>query len=184
MASDALAAGCHETLWIDADTAFHPDMVDRLRSHELPIVSGIYPKKSKRELAIHALPGTKEIVFGKAGGLIEILYAPTGFLLVRRAVYDKLREQLELPHCFADTGRTLVPYYAPLIRPDGDGWWYLADDFAFCERARLCGFKIMADTTVRLLHIGSYAYGWEDAGRKINRFANFKYRLTDGDKGS
>jgi len=75
-----------------------------------------------------------------------------------------------------------VPYYAPLIRPDGDGWWYLADDFAFCERARLCGFKIMADTTVRLLHIGSYAYGWEDAGRKISRFANFKYRLTDGDK--
>jgi hypothetical protein len=184
MASDALAAGCQETLWIDADTAFHPDMVDRLRAHDLPIVSGIYPKKSKRELAIHTMPGTKEIVFGKAGGLIEILYAPTGFLLVRRAVYDKLREQLKLPHCFADTGRTLVPYYAPLIRPDGDGWWYLADDFAFCERARLCGFKIMADTTVRLLHIGSYAYGWEDAGRKINRFANFKYRLTDGDKGS
>ncbi len=181
MASDALAAGCQETLWIDADTAFHPDMVDRLRAHDLPIVSGIYPKKSKRELAIHAMPGTKEILFGKVGGLIEILYAPTGFLLVRRAVYDKLREQLELPQCFADTGRTLVPYYAPLIRPDGDGWWYLADDFAFCERARMCGFKIMADTTVRLLHIGNYAFGWEDAGRKINRFANFKYRLTDGD---
>jgi sulfotransferase family protein len=179
MASDALAAGCQEALWIDADTGFHPDMVERLRAHDLPIVCGIYPKKSKRELAIHVLPGTKEIQFGTGGGLIELLYAPTGFLLVRREVYDKLREQLQLPECLADTGRTLVPYYAPLIRPDGDGWWYLADDFAFCERARQCGYKIMADTTIRLLHIGSYAFGWEDAGRQVPRFSSYLFHLTD-----
>ena len=148
MASDALAAGCEETLWIDADTGFHPDAVERLRAHDLPIVCGIYPKKNKRELAIHALPGTKEIVFGKGGGLIEILYAPTGFLLVRRDVYDDAPRAARTarvsrrhrPHARART-------IAPLIRPDGDGWWYLADDFAFCERARQCGYKIMADTT-------------------------------------
>ena len=58
---------CEETLWIDADTGFHPDAIERLRSHDLPIVCGIYPKKAKRELAIHALPGTKEIVFGSGG---------------------------------------------------------------------------------------------------------------------
>jgi hypothetical protein len=179
MASDALAAGCEETLWIDADTAFHADAVDQLRSHDLPIVSGIYAKKSKRELAIHALAGTTDIQFGKGGGLIEIQYAPTGFLLVRREVYDRMRQQLALPECRADTGRTLVPYYAPHIRPDGDGWWYLADDFAFCERARQCGYKIMADTTVRLFHIGSYSYGWEDAGRQVPRFGSYKFHLTD-----
>src|SRR5262249_36732210 len=59
MVSDALAAGCQETLFIDADTGFHPDAVEQLRSHDLPIVCGIYPKKAKRELAIHAYPGTK-----------------------------------------------------------------------------------------------------------------------------
>jgi hypothetical protein len=182
MASDALAAGCQETFWIDADTGFHPDMVDRLRANNLPIVCGIYPKKSKRELAIHALPGTKEILFGKGGGPLEIQYAPTGFLLVRREVYDKLREQLQLPECRADTGRTLFPFYAPLIRPDGDGWWYLAEDFAFCERARMCGYKIIADTTIRLLHIGAYSYGWEDAGRAIPRYSTYKFQLTDGKK--
>jgi hypothetical protein len=180
MASDALAAGCEETLWIDADTGFHPDVVDRLRAHDLPIVCGIYPKKSKRELAIHSLPGTKDILFGEGGGLIEVQYAPTGFLLVRREVYDKLREQLELPECLADTGRMLVPYYAPLIRPDGDGWWYLAEDFAFCERARRCGYRIMADTTLRLLHIGTYSFGWEDAGRQAPRFGSYRFHLTDG----
>ena len=182
MASDALAAGAEETLWIDADTAFHPDMVERLRSHDLPIVCGIYPKKSKRELAIHALPGTETITFGKAGGLLELLYAPTGFLRVRREVYETMRDKLQLPECLADTGRRLVPYFAPLIRPDGDGWWYLAEDFSFCERARQCGYKIMADTTIRLLHIGAYAYGWEDAGRRLTRYSTYHFHLTGHEK--
>ena len=97
MASDALAAGCKETLWIDADTGFHPDAIERLRSQDLPIVCGIYPKKAKRELAIHALPGTKEIVFGAAGGLVELLYGPTGFLLVRREVYESMQTRLSCP---------------------------------------------------------------------------------------
>src|SRR5689334_13628737 len=73
--SDALAEGFEETMWIDSDIGFSPDDVEKLRSHNLPIVSAIYPKKGRRELASHVLPGTKEIVFGQGGGLIEILYA-------------------------------------------------------------------------------------------------------------
>src|SRR5438874_10763627 len=32
----------------------------------------LFRSKSKRELAIHAMPGTSEIQFGKSGGLLEI----------------------------------------------------------------------------------------------------------------
>ncbi len=42
MATDALAAGFQETFWIDADIEFHPDAIERLRSYNLPIVSGVY----------------------------------------------------------------------------------------------------------------------------------------------
>jgi hypothetical protein len=184
MATDALVAGCQETLWIDADTGFDADAVEQLRAHRERIVCGIYPKKGKRELAIHVLPGTKEIVFGAGGGLIEILYAPTGFLLVRREVYETMERQLELPRCQADTGRTLVPYFAPLIRPDGDGLWYLADDFAFSERARQCGYRVMADSRLRLWHLGSYGHSWEDAGRGTTRFGTYRFHLNSGDSGS
>jgi len=183
MATDALAAGCQETLWIDADTGFDADAVEQLRAHREPIICGIYPKKGKRELAIHVLPGTKEIVFGAGGGLIEILYAATGFLLVRREVYEKMERQLQLPRCQADTGRTLVPYFAPLVRPDGDGCWYLADDFAFSERARQCGYRVMADSRLRLWHLGSYAHSWEDAGRGTTRFGTYRFHLKSGDSG-
>jgi hypothetical protein len=45
MATDALLDGFEETLWIDADVGFHPDSVERLRSHPHPIVCGVYPQK-------------------------------------------------------------------------------------------------------------------------------------------
>src|SRR5215813_4903128 len=45
MATDALAEGFDELMWIDADIGFDPDSVDRLRDHGLPISCGIYPKK-------------------------------------------------------------------------------------------------------------------------------------------
>ena len=71
----------------------------------------------------------------------------------------------------------MVPFFQPMVHPFEDGHWYLAEDYAFCERARQCGFKIMADTSIRLWHIGEYAYGWEDAGRDLERFETFTLNL-------
>jgi hypothetical protein len=76
MATDALADGFEETFWIDADIEFHPDAVDRLRAHRLPVTSAIYPRKGARALASQPLlTGTSRLTMGKGGGLVEILYA-------------------------------------------------------------------------------------------------------------
>ena len=179
MATDALAEGFAETMWIDSDIGFDPDAVDRLRSHNLPIVCGIYPQKQRRALAIHTLPGTPAIVFGQQGGLLEICYTGAGFLLVRRNVYETMQERLELPVCNERFGRPMVPYFQPLVRKDAEGPWYLPEDYAFCERARQCGFQIMADTTIRLHHYGSYGYTWEDAGSPKSRYVTYNFHLTD-----
>ena len=82
MSTDALLDGYEETMWIDANVDFHRDAIDRLRSHRLPIVCGVYPQKGKRALACHVMPGSPKMVFGKDGGLVEILYAATGFLVL------------------------------------------------------------------------------------------------------
>jgi hypothetical protein len=173
MATDALLDGYEETLWIDADVDFHPDAVDRLRSHQLPIVCGIYPQKGKRAIASHVMPGTPKMVFGKDGGLAEILYAGAGFLLIRREVYLTVQERLKLPMCNERFGIPLIPFFYPMLHSCEDGCWYLAEDYAFCERARQAGFQVMADTTIRLWHIGNHAYGWEDAGVDRKRFDTF-----------
>jgi hypothetical protein len=177
MAYDALKDGFTELLWIDADIAFEPDDVDLLLAHEKPFVCGIYPKKGTRALACHVLPGTKELLMGEQGGLVEILYAAGGFTLVRSAVYAEVEQKLALPTCNAKFGAPLVPYYLPLVKETDDGAWYLAEDFAFSERARQAGFAVYADTRIRLKHIGRYAYQWEDAGTAPKRHASYRIAL-------
>lgn len=185
MATDSLLEGFEETMWIDSDVDFHPDAIDQLRAHGLPICSGIYSQKGRRAIASHILPGTPRLAFGQAGGLLEILYAATGFLHVRRDVYLKVQHQLHLPVTNERFGSAMIPFFQPMLHPIEDGHWYLAEDFAFSQRVRSVGYKIVADTSIRLWHIGGYSYGWEDAGlerERTNSFAlHFPEKLPDTD---
>jgi hypothetical protein len=71
----------------------------------------------------------------------------------------------------------MIPFFQPLLQKEDWGHWYLAEDFAFSERARRCGFSIMADTSFRLGHIGSHSYTWEEAGIEPRRYSTFTYHL-------
>ena len=164
MATAALADGFDELMWIDSDIIFDPRDVDKLRAHDLPIVGGIYAAKGPKTFICTPLDSTTELVFGRGGGLLEIKYAGAGFLLTRRSLYEQIQEHHQLPRCEAtdfsegdadDPG--IVPYFLPMIL---DNRRYLTEDYSFCERARACGHKVMADTTVRLGHVGSFVYSW------------------------
>lgn len=184
MANDALAEGFEETFWIDSDVLFHPDSVDVIRAHELPLCSGLYAQKGRPAFASQFLPGTRELSFGTKGGLVEILYAAAGFLHVRREVYEAVQRVAELPICNARFDKPVVPYFLPMIVSDvntqaapPDAKWYLPEDFSFSERVRRAGYKIMADTSIRLGHIGNYEYGWEDVGAPRTRNAGCTFRI-------
>lgn len=175
MATDALTDGFEELMWIDSDVAFDPDDVDKLRGHDLPMVCGIYPKKGRRELSCHLMPGTTVVVFGAQGGLTTVFYAATGFLLTKRAVYEDVQKKFDLPVCNRRFNKAVVPYFLPLVVPDGEhGHWYLGEDFAFSERAKKAGYEIMADTSIRLHHVGRYGYSFEDAGSALQRFGTYR----------
>lgn len=178
MASDALADGFEELMWIDSDIRFDPEDVERLRAHDASVVSVIYPKKGVRALASHLEPETNEIVFGRGGGLLAIRYAATGFLLTRRAVYEDIRHACALPVCNERFGKPVVPYFLPMTLEDERGHWYLGEDFAFSERARRAGHEIYADTTIRLFHIGKYGFSWEEAGSDAPRYGTYKFHVT------
>jgi hypothetical protein len=178
MASDALADGFDELMWVDSDVGFDPADVAKLRAHGLPIVCGIYPKKGKHALACNLLPETDRVTFGQGGGLLEIAYAATGFLLTRREVYADVARAGALPRCNQRFGRAIIPYFLPMLVEDGEGHWYLGEDFAFSERAKRAGHRVLADTTIRLFHIGRYGYTWEDAGGAVSRYARFDFHVN------
>lgn len=183
LASTALEDGFDVLVWIDSDIRFDPDDVERLCAHDVPFVAGIYPKKGRRELACHVLPGTTELTFGTSGGLVELRYVGFGFVVTRRGLYETMRASaaLDLPVCNAQFGRPLVPYFLPAVMETDAGCWYLGEDYAFCERARAVGVRILADTRIRLGHVGPHAFGWEEAGAPERRYADYRYELTPGE---
>ncbi|MDB5311966.1 MAG: putative rane protein, partial [Gemmataceae bacterium] len=175
MASDALAQGFEELMWVDSDVVFDPDDVARLRAHDLPFTCGLYPKKGPRQFACEFLARTPPVRFGRRGGLVEVRYCGFGFAHTRKAVFATVHHRLGLPICNRRFPTPLVPFFEPMVVGDPDGPWSVSEDYAFCERARRCGFKVMADTTVRLWHVGPYRYGWEDAGVEQDRYADFTF---------
>jgi LPS sulfotransferase NodH len=178
MTTNALAEDFEELIWIDPNIVFHPEDVARLRGHGQPLVGGLYPKPGGRGLSCVFLPGTESITFGHGGGLVEVRYCGFGFVYSRCEVYEATRGRLRPPVCHPPLGRPFTPFFAPLAVPENDRVCYLSDEYAFCERARQCGYPVLADTTIRLWHVGRYLYGWEDAGRDKERFDTYHFHLS------
>ena len=151
MAADALAAGFDELLWVSPEVVFDADDAERLRSHGLPLVCGLYPKPAAREFDCEFLPDSTAIRFGRGGGLLEVESAGCGFVLIRRAVFDAIRAKFGPEEPLLDT------------------------DAAFCGRVRTCGLTVMADTSIRLYRVGPHRYGWEDTGGDRDRTDSFLF---------
>lgn len=179
LASNALKEGYGAVMWIDSDIVFNPDDVLKLWKHNLPIVGGIYAKKViPAVFAMMPLPNDGHFVFGKDGGLKEVQRLGTGFLMIRRQVFERVAQHYRMPMCGGKKDKHFLPYFDHLVMPDANGELnHLSEDYSFCERARAAGFKIMADTTIRLGHLGIYPYSFEDGIRSQERYANYLFNL-------
>jgi hypothetical protein len=180
LATQALKNGYKEILWIDADVAFTVADVERIRSHGLLIVGGIYAKKGVPELACAQLPQTQAILFEPTATLVEVQYLPAGFLYTRAEAYAAIQAKFNLPLCYPDVEpAALVPYFWPMILTEGDKPRYLGEDFAFCHRAREAGIRVMADPAIRLAHFGPYPYTLEDCITRKSLLPRLRLSFVD-----
>ena len=167
LATQALAAGYEEILWIDSDVGFQVADVERLRGHGLLLVGGIYVKKGATQLASSNVPETKSMVFEPTAAPLEVLYLPGGFLYTQAKVYEAIERKFELPTCNRFSAVTkLVPYFQPMVVREASEAIYLGEDYAFCHRAREAGIRVVADPGIRLTHYGQYGWTVEDCLHK------------------
>jgi hypothetical protein len=179
MATRALADGYEELLWVDSDISFEPEAVDRIRSHGLPFIGGLFAKRGVASFGCRFLPDMGEITLGDGGGPVEVRYIGTAFLLAHRRVYEDIARVFDLPTCNTASENPCVPFFLPMVIRDPDvGFWYLSEAWSFCERARQAGHKVMIDSAIRLWHYGRYGYGWEDVGAPRQRMTTVRARFT------
>ena len=164
-------------MFIDADVNFEPESVIRLLKSGHDISVACYPKKfidwkqaaeavkngDQRDMAM--LSSSLVVNFGKVRveveeGFASVLDGPTGFMLIKRSVFERMQDMYPELNCKNDhQNRDFDEYCAvfdcmidPVTRR------YLSEDYAFCRRWQQMGGKIYADINTTLGHVGNLPF--------------------------
>lgn len=172
-------------LFIDSDIHFDPNDVLAMLALDKEIIGGPYPKKSINwNNVAHAIkskpdtpPGelekvTGDYVFNPVPGTkqfrvtepLEVMEIGTGFMMIKRDVFTKFRE--EYPHLHYkpdhqgqanfDGSRYIHAYFDTVIDPDSHR--YLSEDYMFCQYWRAIGGKVWLCPWMKTQHVGTYAF--------------------------
>ena len=179
-------------LFIDADLAFNPESVIRMLEYDKDVVTGIYPRKtidwikvkkrlkenpnmSEDELLAASLQynlnvkDPNKILLEK--GFIEVLDGPTGFMLIKRNVFERMAEvypelkfvpdqHINQSHDtefnYHETSDWNYTFFDTMVEPETRR--YLSEDYAFCRLWQKIGGKIYADILSGMTHYGNYAF--------------------------
>ncbi len=180
LATEVVMDGYEETIWIDADIQFDPDDVDRIRAHNLPFVVGLYVQKGPKRFAGMFPEDIGKVKFGKGGALVPMDDVGMGFTYVRAEVYRAIKANMpeaERSVLGGYQGKMITPYFLPLLRQKAYGLTYLSEDYSFTARAKEAGFPPVADTTIRLEHIGRKKYTWDDLVWSPERLESLEIQL-------
>ena len=144
-----LAGDATHLMFIDADIQWKTNDIIKLIAHDVDIVGGIYPQKTlPPRMVVNTIDTGK-----RQGNLLEVGTIGTGFMLIKRGVFEKIIEQ-GAPK-YKDAGGIAYDFYNCTIDSNGE---YLTEDWSFCRRWRQLGGTVYADTTVALAHVGYHKF--------------------------
>lgn len=139
-------------MWIDADMDFKPDDVEKIFALNADISVGVYRMKHEGSLFAAWVDGELVTDLDKFDGPVEVDYAGTGFMLIKREVLEDL--SAKVPKYENEVKDIPALYQTPIH----DGI-LLSEDYFFCKLARDNGYKIIMDPSVRPGHWGLSRYG-------------------------
>lgn len=162
-----LNSDCTHFLFIDADIGFEPDAIYRLIEKDVPLCLTPYPVKgygANNQLQFIVHFPDKDNVRIQKDGFAEIVAGPTGFMMIKREVFEKLAEK------YPERKTVNKQLVGNKVETMEKGWYtffetaqdpengYLGEDIAFCRLWTNIGGKIYADTQTPLTHFGSHAF--------------------------
>jgi hypothetical protein len=181
---DFLATDATHLMFIDADISFNPESITSMLDADKDIICGLYPKKEinwktiaeavKSGVEYQDLPRhTGTFVVNLVGNAtrqealvnepMEIANGGTGFMLIKREVFESLRDKV--PTYTNDMiqivdvnpeKRVIHEFFTTSI--DEETNRLLSEDYHFCKLARNNGYKVYAAPWVNLSHTGTYNF--------------------------
>jgi hypothetical protein len=142
--------------FIDTDMIFKPDTLTRLRDNkagqEFDVLSALSVTR-RRPYAPIILRLKKERTDDQCAydpimpesGVMDVDTVGTGFTLIRRVVFEKMKSEMGIDKWFFDFG-------------DGG----VGEDTRFSQRAKKLGFKLGVDTDVKIGHRGPITFIWDE----------------------
>jgi len=173
-------------LFIDSDISFNAGAAERLVACDKDIISIPYPLKDMNwdkalKLFEEGRLKTAQDIRNKAfyrypmkvpdnnaikikDGIIEVTHSPTGFMMIKREVFDKMIEKY--PHLRIDQDQVIngknerLPHMWNFFDTqfDQEKHTYLGEDFAFCKRWKDIGGKCYAWIFDYITHVGEHQY--------------------------
>ena len=194
-------------MFIDADISFPAQSVLRMIDYDKDIVTGVYPRKSIDwdKVKENAKKGDFELMEQKAlgyninmahpqsiqmdKGFIEVLDSATGFMLIKKEVFYKLKKAYPYLKYTTDqiingkkfNSENCYAFFDCII--DEKSNRYLSEDYAFCRLWQKIGGKIYADLMTPLNHYGTYNFEgnvWSKFGVAEKDKHKIKKEFLDG----
>jgi len=181
---------------IDADIQFDKESVLKLLWHDKEVITASYPVKEidwdkvkegvlsevetsslleySAKYVVHlAKPGETKLNTEK--GAIECYEAGTGFMLIKRQVFEKMFKKYKKLKYKDDTGALVGAEkenaYALFNSYIDDDGRFLSEDYGFCRYWQKSGGKVWIDPSIDLSHFGRIKYQ--------GKMLNFLKRITE-----
>lgn len=156
-----LRSDATELLFIDSDLIFSGEQIARICAHSEPVVGGLYPKKQDKPEVEWVLNSHKDVPGPREDGLQKVAYIGTGFLRVKRHVFEQMIDRYGEEISYKDDCSSAVMHdlwpVGVYHYEDGTAR-YLSEDWFFCQRWNDLGGTVYADTKIVLKHVGQAIY--------------------------
>lgn len=155
-----MESDCTDLLFLDSDVTFTCDDIVRLLaiSTNKDVVGGIYPrKKADKNLIATVIFDENANPIYDENGLIEAECIPTGFMMIRRHVLEKLIANHPEWDYYDGEGQedeSPVKQSAVFDFSIMDNLYY-GEDYTFCKRVRAEGMKVHIDPGLEIGHFGN-----------------------------
>ena len=147
-------------MFIDADIGWEPWHLLVMLDAQKDVIGGLYPMKSLPvKWCVNGIPGLAE---DPNSPHIEVTKTGTGFLLIKRDVFEKLNAHPATRSFNNDIGlpEELNPYMKTYFDTAVRENRYYSEDWTFCENWRDLGGQVFVDKRVLLRHVGTYTFDY------------------------